>query len=76
MDISLYQTQTQEVKTSEFGLLIHKVKTVLFQGWLQDVFNLHDSCGVHNLHGMPGIFSSLLSAFYCGLASKETYGDT
>ena len=44
------------------------------QGWLQDVVNLHDSCGVNNLHGMPGIFSTLLSALFCGIASEATYG--
>lgn len=45
------------------------------QGGLQNAFNLHDSCGVHNLHGMPGLLSSFLSAFYCGIASKDSYGD-
>lgn len=44
------------------------------QGWLQDWLNLHDSCGVNNLHGMPGLLSSFLSALYSGLASEETYG--
>ena len=35
---------------------------------------MHDSCGVHNLHGMPGVFASLLSALFCGIASEKTYG--
>ena len=46
----------------------------IIQNWLQNVLNLHDSCGVHNLHGMPGILSSLLSALFSGLASEEIYG--
>jgi hypothetical protein len=46
------------------------------KGWIQDAFNLHDSCGVNNLHGMPGLLSSFLSVFYCAIASKDSYGDT
>ena len=46
------------------------------KGWIQDTLNLHDSCGVNNLHGMPGLLSSFLSVFYCAIASKDTYGDT
>ena len=54
--------------------MISTIGYQLIQNWLQNVLNLHDSCGVHNLHGMPGIFSSLLSALFSGLASEEIYG--
>jgi len=37
---------------------------------------LHDTCGVNNLHGMPGLISGFLSIFFCYLASEETYGDS
>lgn len=36
--------------------------------------SLHDTCGVHNLHGMPGIISGLFSVLMCYLASEDTYG--
>ena len=32
---------------------------------------LHDTCGVLSLHGIPGIFSGLLSVLMSTLASRE-----
>uniref|UniRef100_A0A1A9WLE9 Ammonium transporter AmtB-like domain-containing protein n=1 Tax=Glossina brevipalpis TaxID=37001 RepID=A0A1A9WLE9_9MUSC len=34
---------------------------------------LHDTCGVHNLHGMPGVIAGLSSIVYAYLATKEDY---
>ena len=36
-------------------------------------FYLLDTCGVHNLHGMPGVFSAIASAIAAAVAS-ETEG--
>uniref|UniRef100_A0A182I056 Ammonium transporter AmtB-like domain-containing protein n=1 Tax=Anopheles arabiensis TaxID=7173 RepID=A0A182I056_ANOAR len=33
-----------------------------------------DTCGVHNLHGMPAVLSAIFSAIYASFASVETYG--
>ena len=59
------------------GCLAGTVSTLgyqVLQGKLFDWFNLHDSCGVHNLHGMPGVLGGLLSAVFCYMADSATYG--
>ena len=59
------------------GCLAGTVSTLgyqVVQGKLFDWFNLHDSCGVHNLHGMPGVLGGLLSALLCYMADSATYG--
>ncbi|XP_055606693.1 ammonium transporter Rh type B-A [Uranotaenia lowii] len=35
-----------------------------------------DTCGVHNLHGMPAVLSAVFSAIYSSLATYETYGSS
>merc|ERR1711892_1432572 len=42
-------------------------------GFLQKNFKIHDSCGVNNLHGMPGLFGGLLSVLMAGIASPHSY---
>ena len=46
----------------------------VIQPALQDSINFHDSCGVNNLHGLPGILGGLLSALLCSMANEATYG--
>ena len=36
--------------------------------------NLHDTCGVNNLHGVPGILAGLISVLMAFLASEDAYG--
>ncbi|XP_063002389.1 ammonium transporter Rh type B isoform X2 [Elgaria multicarinata webbii] len=36
---------------------------------------IQDTCGVHNLHGMPGILGALLGALMAALATPDVYGD-
>lgn len=38
---------------------------------LLDKWGLHDTCGIHNLHGMPGIIGSLGGVISATLATKS-----
>lgn len=38
-------------------------------------FNLHDTCGVHNLHGLPGIIGGLGGVISAASAGSSAYGD-
>ncbi|KAF2901794.1 hypothetical protein ILUMI_04390 [Ignelater luminosus] len=35
--------------------------------------NIHDTCGVHNLHGMPGVLAGLVGALMAAVASESNY---
>merc|ERR1719427_28112 len=43
------------------------------QPCLLKTLKIHDSCGVNNLHGMPGLFGGLLSVLMAGIASPDSY---
>jgi len=44
-------------------------------GALSRTINLHDTCGVHNLHGMPSIIGALVSVLVCGVAQGMEHGN-
>ena len=35
---------------------------------------IHDTCGVHNLHGLPGVLSGLVSAVVAAFSTADLYG--
>nr|AOZ65975.1 RhbG [Eptatretus stoutii] len=41
---------------------------------LASKLKVHDTCGVHNLHGIPGILGGLSGAIAAAFASEEVYG--
>jgi len=58
------------------GLVAGGVSTCGFsklQGKLLDRFGLHDSCGIHNLHGMPALIGSAVVTI--AVCFKSTQGD-
>uniref|UniRef100_A0A7N6FJ13 Ammonium transporter AmtB-like domain-containing protein n=1 Tax=Anabas testudineus TaxID=64144 RepID=A0A7N6FJ13_ANATE len=42
---------------------------------LEEKLKIQDTCGVHNLHGMPGVLGAIVGAVTASLASREVYGD-
>lgn len=42
---------------------------------LEEKLKIQDTCGVHNLHGMPGVLGALVGAITAAMASKEVYGE-
>lgn len=43
---------------------------------LRGSFNIDDTCGVNNLHGMPGILGAVISALVLLVADEGSYGYT
>ncbi|CAB4002428.1 ammonium transporter Rh type B [Paramuricea clavata] len=45
------------------------------QPYLNEKLKLHDTCGVHNLHGMPGLLGALAGVVAAKLADVDDYKD-
>jgi len=66
--------------TGAFGIgllagAISVIGYVYLLPWLEDKFNLYDTCGVHNLHGMPGLLGGLSALLVVpGVAGAQMSG--
>jgi ammonium transporter Rh len=65
-----------------FSLLIGMIAGIMstvgynkIQPFLQRKFQIHDTCGVNNLHGIPGIIGGISGAISAAFTSNELYGD-
>ncbi|CAD5113067.1 DgyrCDS2262 [Dimorphilus gyrociliatus] len=60
------------------GSLAGIVSTMGFE-YLQPLLErikLHDTCGVHNLHGVPGILAGIIGIIAAGVAKESDYGNS
>jgi len=48
---------------------------VYLQPCLYEKIGLHDTCGVHNLHGMPGVIGGIGGAISAAVAGDNAYGE-
>merc|ERR1712242_511879 len=53
--------------------LLSVVGYTVIQPKLQQAIGLHDTCGVNNLHGMPGILAAIVSAIVTGTAKSDHF---
>ncbi|MDH5480641.1 MAG: ammonium transporter [Nitrosomonas sp.] len=66
--------------TGAFGIgllagAISVIGYVYLLPWLENKFNLYDTCGVHNLHGMPGLLGGLSALLVVpGVAGAQMSG--
>ena len=47
---------------------------VYISPYLEEKIGLSDTCGVHNLHGMPGVMGGLAGVISAALAGTDKYG--
>jgi len=52
------------------GGIISACGVMYLDGFLRNKINLHDTCGVHNVHGFPGILGGILGAVFAYFADK------
>ena len=65
-----YGAVTAGTVASVVSCLGYKVLT----GRVMEKLGIHDTCGVNNLHGVPGIMAAVLSILVTLAASAESWG--
>ena len=56
--------------------LVSAIGFLKLNGFLKAKIGLHDTCGVHNLHGLPGVLGGIIGAISASLADSSFDSDT
>ena len=59
--------------TGALSGLISSFGFLKLNSWLKEKINLHDTCGITYLHGLPGTFGGFVSAI-CAASLKFNFG--
>lgn len=51
--------------------IVSAVGFLKLSAFLQEKIHLHDTCGVHNLHGLPGVLGGVIGAISASLADSS-----
>jgi ammonium transporter Rh len=54
-----------------FAGILSALGFLYLSAFLKKKIHLHDTCGVHNLHGMPGVFGGIVGAISASLADSQ-----
>ena len=54
-----------------FAGIVSAVGFLKLSAFLREKISLHDTCGVHNLHGMPGIMGGIIGALSASLSDSS-----
>ncbi|EGD75033.1 rhesus-associated glycoprotein [Salpingoeca rosetta] len=73
---NLFTTPWGAMTVGSIAGIISTVGFARLQDLLQRKFGLYDTCGVHNLHGMPGILGGLAGALFAGISTVDDYSAT
>ncbi|XP_019359621.1 PREDICTED: ammonium transporter Rh type C [Gavialis gangeticus] len=54
--------------------IVSTIGYVYLTPFLESRLHIQDTCGIHNLHGMPGIIGGIVGAITAAAATKTVYG--
>lgn len=72
----LVVTASISILIGAFAGLVSAVGFMHLGPYLQKSIGLHDTCGVHNLHGIPGVIGGLIGAISAASANVAFDGDS
>ncbi|TRY87255.1 hypothetical protein DNTS_031756 [Danionella cerebrum] len=55
--------------------IISTLGYIYFTPFLEEKLKIQDTCGIHNLHAMPGVIGGIVGAISAAAASNTVYGD-